>query len=530
MVEETETRRTAKPPITHDELITRIGQCNDLLLHLKDTRANWMSNKVSFRGYNIGLVHPHIVEDPREDRLYHERGIMFVSHGNYNKEESERLFDLSNLEDRVNQSVEIARSQGVAVHAYVEENKDVSVKPNIASLTKENKTLHAVIGKNATNEDLEWIMNHEKHYGSPNDLRNYLITKGISYVRVEGIARDTWSGDKSRTPGFAEYNEELNVTYSYPKFVHLEYYMPFSESCRYDESLEQVGTFFRALGESLVFELGDDKVALKSEFRGERAEHRSINLGITNDEYKRIISRLETRKHIYDVGDDRFLGVFLQDLSRIPYLSYEESVRATRMVNPNLLVHNKLIARRELCEMRKDDKGNWQLLLPAEDYLPPESDYREPYNHSRIGETWGSDRSDLMRQVSDNRDEERRGYLLQFIDGTYAVALETNISDMDEKFRQDLARYGIDTDMNDVFNNLVLESQIGGRIKLDAKMLSEAGVPEKDINLYTYWAKRRLLESDRLQFPPDKIQARLDEVEKKLYNLRQLKSKQKQKN
>ena len=103
-------------------------------------------------------------------------------------------------------------------------------------------------------------------------------------------------------------------------------------------------------------------------------------------EYDKRIAELSKTDSEIESGD-LFVRQFFEDLKRVEFLSFTDSVRHTRLLTPTLLTKD-LIVRNEICEVAQTKEDNWVILLPAGLFIPPEEDYRNIYMHSRIRETW----------------------------------------------------------------------------------------------------------------------------------------------
>lgn len=508
--------QTSKPVVTHKDLLQRIKNSRETYMQFTDLSENMITGNSGLKNCDWGTASVHLEE--KENEQPPTRGVLFtqINGFEFNGVSVTSFFAKNDLSEQTQKLQDSLQRKGL--NALTTVATKLEIKKDGIEREDEKNSIHIVSGPNASSENLEWIVDNRKNYKSFDDYKRYLQDNGLTHVKISGINRTIWHADMSDRRGSWEYNDGKSVKYS--NSIEISVVTPFTDTHPIDQSIDEARQIIEGLTETRYFDKPQDNQEFILKFEGVHVSAEKVEQLMDKSTYQTMVGRIHKDMPTTDTPQT-FEDAFRIDLNKIPFFEYNEAVRITKLVNEDL-VRSKLIARQVVCELSKGEDNRWNILLPAAQYVPLIEDYRTPYPHSRIDETWsGKARSELLQSLQRDDDESTiRGYLIQFSDGSMSVALDES-REYPDTILDDLQRFKVTQDMKGVFNQMVLEQQIQTRIDQDVELLKLAGASTSEIALYSYWQQRKLIQKDRRQIPPDKVQWRLDEIESKLYKLRQ---------
>lgn len=359
--------------------------------------------------------------------------------------------------------------------------------------TAESKAIFISMGEEADTEKLDRMTHGMKYNLSFEETWDLQQKSPTILFEIRGI----------EVSKFFKRNDDGSITEGSSLYNWCDFYLriPYSEKLNVRQSLEDVNKLFSAMQKAGLYPPSEDP-SLNVQFKGLHKNRDLETAPLPFQTYQEKIADFSNNQLGQELPETSFMNCFQNDLAQVRFLDYPEAVGITKSLFP-LLISKDLICRYVLCEFGRTKDGEWVILLPSGEYLPPDmGDYRNPYNHSRIDETWGAQR-DAVYNSLDADFKPERGYFYQTASGKRFVLADRSLKGEKELARV-LAEFGVSElpveMMNDknkeAFEKTVYHDQIMGAIDIDSQLLQQAGVSKSDVVFYRYWATRFWLKKD----------------------------------
>ncbi len=424
-------RRPEHPLVTNAEIKARVAAANEQFALVNDSAANDIIVDGGPAGDYFKLRPSSFLrpdQSPDQDTSYQPDSGNIVLHNQdtiFPEDRQRRLFEVTKVQERLEQVVSIAQSRGVHVifrcqtpGPRVEEEPGPGGSVNI--WTREEVELYLGIGEAFTPEAL----------GHLTERTGWMEMEAVRAILDErfrqkfGTLVAISSGERStlqrRT---ADGTEEVHRRDPFGTECSIN--LSYSEHQNIQTAIRELNVVLATLAESGIFPYqltGELTLSFAGTVEAAEQPKPPIDAG----QYQQAVTRLGEAQ---EQPGEPFSRHFQTDLQRVKFFSYTEAVRRTRFLSKQL-GNRDLVCRNELCEVAQTKKGTWVILLPASDYTEPEGDYRNPMLHSRIEETWiddgdeGEQRIELLEQLHPSQ-EPIRGYIYQLASGRTFVSLDT---------------------------------------------------------------------------------------------------------
>lgn len=511
-------------PITNKELANRVRQANQQFEVLDDKQENFPSalgNLAEF--FNLKRVRIVPDKDPQKE------GFGKPTSGNIRlmnydsvlpKEILINLFSLKEkLPQKLAQIEKMLEKQGIAfAHIFDSSTEDDEF------LTEDEMSVNIALGEGASKQ---WL---EKHIDRPEKLDLEMLDKKLKqkqciYIKIDSITRKNW---KNAVPIMEERTDDDNSQIEYGFGPDIFINIPYTPAKDIDLAVQQLNALFSALSEIGIFNLSEP-VNLTIAFHGEMQSQEPYKAPLSSKAYQLAIEKIQGQEDERSSSRNPYVNFFHKDLQIVPFLSYEEAVRATKLIDPEL-AKQTIITRKEICEVIQTDSGKYEVLLPKSEYGPLDPfnpDYRSIFHHSRINETWTEERSSYLPENQDIK-KQIRGYILELAGGK-RLLLSNAPLDKEMQILKSLDKgYGIEIfniQSEQAFNKATLLDQLNQQIELDVSMLKDLNIPARDRKLYKYWMTRILLKKD-----PQSLEELSGDLSDKLEEMQQILYRQRQKN